>query len=150
MPAIFLSVFFRLLVCNNASQDKTFKQKFFFDLCFLTLAFFIIFIPLNKFIIITIITVIMPYFYLLLCHRPTRDKSQSVWAPGHCLITHLLCFKTVRNNFQQPWFHAHYHAAHLPGYILTRDILQHPWTCACLNCLITNLWCFKMVRDILE
>ena len=56
-------------------------QKFFFDLSFLRLAFFPIFIPLNKFIIVTVLTVIMPYFYLLLCHRQITDKSQSVW---HC------------------------------------------------------------------
>ena len=84
MPTIFLSVFF--FIFWHAPMHHTIRissngQKFFFDLSFLRLTFFPIFIPLNKFIIVTVITVIMPYFYLLLCHRQITDKSQSVW---HC------------------------------------------------------------------
>ena len=59
-------------------------------------------IPLNKSILIMIFTIIMPHFYLLLCHKPIRDIVQQPWAFPHYLTTHFVCLKVIRDLAQLP------------------------------------------------
>ena len=64
----------------------------------------------------------MPYFYLLLCNKPTRSIVQQPWIHAHGSITLLLYLKGIR------------------------DILQHVWVDA--QCLITQLLHLILIRDI--
>ena len=62
---IFLYLFSCLLVCTLV--------KLFFNLCFLGPPLLIAFVSLNKFIIIVILIIITPYFYLLMRYKPVRN-----------------------------------------------------------------------------
>ena len=87
---------------------------------FLGLTLFIPIVPVNNLIIIIII-VIMPYFYLPMCHKPIRKKPQRIRVFPYRIITHLLCLKVIR------------------------DIVQLPWVY--FKGLDTHFLCFKMIRD---
>ena len=103
---IFLSLFSCLLVYTHSTilMDARQWALTFSLLCFLGPLFLIAFVPVNTFIIIivAILIVITPNFYLLLCHEPIWNMHQQGRAFTHYLVTHVLCFKTVRDVFQQP------------------------------------------------
>ena len=99
---------------------------------FLELSFFITIVPINKFIAVIVIIVIMSYFYLLLCYKPIRDKLQRRRIIFYCFLTHFLCFN-------------YYFIAHFLHPKMIRDRIYHVWTIA--HRLVAHLLCFKMVRD---
>ena len=78
-------------------------HSLFLYLCFLCLAFLISFVPLKKSVIIALVIVIMPSFYLLLRHEPIRDIFQRRRVISYGLMTHLLSFKMIRDMVQLPW-----------------------------------------------
>ena len=110
-------------------------------MCFLGFLFLITFLPLNN--------LIMPYFYLMFCHKPIRDIVQQPWIHVHCLIahflyfevvgdipkvrwiclnnffTHVLCFKAVRNMVKCIGHRTHYLVAHLHGFQMIWDKIMH-------------------------
>ena len=109
------------------------RQDLFFYWNFLSLWFFMVFVPFNKSIIIAMIIFIMLQFCLLLCHKPIGNVLQWPWAylkgPG----THFLCFKMIRFMTNRPWAVARTHFLY---YILIRNIFQH--VCVFPNSLFTH------------
>ena len=75
IPTIFLSLFSHLHKHTNPTtlMDANQKVGVLFYLCFMSPAFLITIVPLHKLIIITIVIVIMPYFYLLMCYKVIRN-----------------------------------------------------------------------------
>ena len=72
----------------------------------LSLLFLITIVPFNKFIIIAILIVIMPYFYLLMCHKPIRDILQGRRFLLDSIVAHLLCLNVIRDVIQLPWVYS--------------------------------------------
>ena len=83
------------------------------EICFMSLTFLIAFVPLNKLIIIPIIVIIPKEFYLLLCHKPIRNKLQRKALFHHCFITHFSGLIAVRDICQKVWFYEHCSIIHL-------------------------------------
>ena len=139
-------------------------------ICFLGLAFLIALVPLDKFIVIAIINIIMPYFYLLLCHKRIRDMPQIPWSSAHCpnahllslkaignkkkccrpdthcLLTHFLRNEVIRNIQQAVWFSAHCFVTHGLGPKMVRDKSQWAWLHA--HCFIIHSLCLKTIKGL--
>ena len=123
---------------------------------------------LNKFMIFI---VIMPYFQLLLHHKPIGNIMQRKRVIFHCLITHLLrfkviwlivqllgvCFncynthflffKTIRNKKKYYRVNTHYIVAHFLCLKMIRDISQCVWFPA--HCLMAHFLRLILIRDII-
>ena len=138
------------------------RQEFLFYWGFLGPPFLITIIQLNKPIIIAIMIVIMPYFYLLLCHKPISDVSQILWFSAYCLVTHLLqvirdmlhspwehfnrfvthlmCLKMIRNKLLCSWAVAHYLVAYILRFKMSWDLSSPPWTICKKSHIIYTPW----------
>ena len=115
------------------------------NLCFLGLAFLMTIMPLNKFVIIAIVIVIITWFCLLFCNKPIGYIFQQPWPFLHCLITHILCFKGIRDIFQLPWVYFNFLNTLFLSFKMVRNIHQRAWPVA--YCLVANLLRLKPMRN---
>ena len=103
------SLFSHPLVYTNPTILMDAKQQALtlFNFCLPCLAFFITIIdsiiPLTKPFIFVNIIIIIPYFYLLLCHKPIWNILQRIRVVPHCIMKHFLCFEMIRDILQLPW-----------------------------------------------
>ena len=116
-----------------------------FILFFLSLAFFITFVRLNKPNIIVMVT---HTFQFLFCYKPVRDKLQRGLVIFYCLITLLLRFKVIWYISQGFWFILNSFFTYPFGFKMIGDIFQLLW--AYFNCFFSHLLCLRMVWYIFQ
>ena len=124
-----------------------------------------------------IFTVIMPYFYLLLCHKPIRNILQREGAFPYCLITYFFVLKwsgtwhsyhgsastaLIHISWVLKWSGTHANERRLSSAVLIHiscvlywsitglilDNLQHPWHF--FNNFFTHLLGLKVISEVLQ
>ena len=120
-------LFFRHAPIHHTIVKPGERRKFFFYSYILRVPFFVPIIPLNKFMIITILIVITSYFYLFFGNKPIRDIFQIEKASPHCIVTHILHLKVIRDIFQQPYGYFKGPDTHFLCFKLVRHKSQSPW-----------------------
>ena len=102
----------------------------------------IIIVSFNKYIIIAILIVIIPYVNLLLDKKPIRNKLQRIWVLLYHIITHFLCFKVIRYIFHLSRFDIHGIITHFLCFKMVRHKKKCCWVFS--HCLVTYFCIFKL------
>ena len=102
----------------------------------------IIIVSFNKYIIIAMLIVIIPYVYMLLGKKPIRNKLQRIWVLLYHIITHFLCFKVIRYIFHLSRFDIN----DIITYFLCFKMVRHKKKCCWVfaHCLVTYFCTFKL------
>ena len=105
------------------------------------------FVPLKKFIIITIIIAITPYFLAVFVSQSNQGHTARKKIPPrlHCIVVKLLCLNVIRNIIQLPRVYSNYFSAHTLSFKMVRNEKKCCWVV--LHYLVAHVRRLKLIRD---